>query len=188
VSEMVIQGVVNKGPAKNKAGFYNVEIDGEWYSLGKGEPKFGRGDTIRFTSTKNGQWNNGDPKTVEIVTVKQNTSASSGSYGGGKSSENWDARAKYWEDKEKKDVVNHKEQRYRFSLATAVDIVTAALKAGAITLSEAKKKDAAFDSFVTYVKGTAADLYNDIETFMAENAMEDDAKYAIPDEADDDIE
>lgn len=186
MSEMVIEGVVNKR-GQNKAKFWNVEIDGEWYSLGKDAPKYDKGDTIRFTYTKNGQWNNGDSKSIEIVAKSQAApAAAASSSSGGSSSENWDARAKYWADKDKADVVRNKEQRYRFCLASAKDIVIAAVEANAFVLSEAKKKNSAFDSLMVYVQETASVLYDQIETFMQENALEDDAKYALPDDNDKD--
>jgi hypothetical protein len=185
MSEMVTKGIVQK-MGKNKAGFWNVQLDDEWYSIGKGQPKFDKGATIQFTYTKNGQWNNADPKTVEVVAEAQAAPASKASSGAG--GENWDARAKYWEDKDKRDIVNHKEARYRFALASAKDLVLAAVERGDIVLSEAKKKGAAFDSLLVYVYQTAEELFGNIDTFIAENAMEEDAKFAIPDDDDDNME
>lgn len=183
MSEMVLEGVVQK-KGQNKAKYWNVKIEDEWYSLGKDTPKFEEGDTIRFTYTKNNQWNNGDPKSVELVAKHAIAPAAKASGGKSSGGEDWGARADYWDKKDKRDVVNQLEHRYRFALATAKDIVLAALDRDVIKLSEAKKKDASYDSLKVLIFGAAEELYNNIDEFMAENAVEEDAKFALPDEGD----
>lgn len=113
---------------------FKVNSDNRWFRTGTDRPNLNEGDFVEFEFAPKGN-------RVDLSSIKQIDAseapppappAAKKSFGGGgakkKGGENWDARGKYWEDKEKRDI-EVVEPRITFCSAQsdAIDLITAAL-------------------------------------------------------------
>lgn len=147
---MQAKGVVSRISSKDWPGrngtvyLYSFQLEGDrnWYRTGSDKPSFQQGDSISFDYNED---NRGGKTIVAASVVKQAASvaqapapraqaASSGSR------ENWDARAKYWDDKEKREI-EVVEPRITLAAARkdAIAVVGLALAHDAIVFGNANK-------------------------------------------------
>ena len=167
------QGMVAKVFKKEvKPGFtlhsFCLVDDDSYYGTHTTQPKRGdgsavqEGDLVKFSceKTKYGM------QVIEgTLKVKAGTGAppkpankSTGNKGG----ENWDARAKYWDEKEKYDKeVTSKMINYRSAQMQAVSLVTVALDKGILPVA-GKAKEGKFESFIEIVDKIKLEIYTDL--------------------------
>lgn len=89
-----MQGIVEKITEKKtaKGTFYSINVEGDWFGFGKEAPEFGEGSEVSFEISVNGDFENVDQDTLEVIDLvdapKKKSSGRSGSgrSGGGKSS------------------------------------------------------------------------------------------------------
>lgn len=198
----IIKGVVDK-ISKRKAGSGYIHaflVNEEWYRVGFDAPKFKEGYLVKFDDSpinKYGQidlaglkFKKGEPK----VNTKSPTQAAKGEkkeYKGSKgnsnnSTENWDARAKYWEDKEKRDIVTSEQYNYRSAFHISVELINKGIELDILKVGTAKatgpKK---WEAYLTMIDGLAADIHQ--KFLAAGNVPAVPEKEAEPEEDDDDI-
>lgn len=166
-----MKGTVKAFSAKGRA--FNIKVDSEWYGFGFDDPegnpwKLSRGDIVEFEVTRRGNYVNIDPSSVNVVGKEEKKqAAASGSTGG---SENWDARAKYWEDKEKRDVITQTAIQYQSSRNAAIEVVDALMRHGLIKLP-AKQADQ-YDAYLAYVDQVTQRFEEDVEHVKYGNSPE----------------
>lgn len=163
---------------KNNKGAYGILIDdggGEnWYGHGFKEPSFSQGDTISFTATKNGRFTNIDASSVSVQSgggSSSSSSSSSGSSGGGggSKSENWEARQKYWEQKEERDLVREERIAWAGARTHAISVVDIGLREDALPLPQ--KKADKMDAIVAAINEYTEQFYQQ----TSERGTEDDS-------------
>lgn len=140
-----IKGVVANTSAKPWAGrngtvtLYSFQLDGskDWYRCGTNKPNFDIGNAIEFEYEVDARGSKTlVPGTAQVTAIAQVTTAPKAT--GGK--ENWDARAAYWDAKEKREI---EVVEPRISLAAArtaaVAVVGLALQHEALSLGSSSK-------------------------------------------------
>tara|TARA_R110000751_G_scaffold249031_8_gene348803 strand:- start:5814 stop:6461 length:648 start_codon:yes stop_codon:yes gene_type:complete len=142
------------------------EHDGPLYGMGTVEPTFGKGDTVKFSWEMNKKnYPTVDKGSLQVKPGGPAPQAQQGmpatkAKGGG---ENWDARAKYWEAKEKHDLeVIQPRISYQAAFNQAVGLIDVALKNDAVSIgSEKTAPNKKFDNLLAVVRKTAAEIYLD---------------------------
>lgn len=147
---MQAKGVVDRISSKEWPGrngtvyLYSFQLQGDrnWYRTGSDKPTFQQGDFITFDYNED---NRGGKTIVAASVVKQAAAvaqapaprAAASSSG---SKENWDARAKYWDDKEKREI-EVVEPRITLAAARkdAIAVIGLALAHDAIVFGNANK-------------------------------------------------
>lgn len=189
---MIIKGVVDRISSKRigRGSAYSFCVDGEWYRHGFDAPKFKEGYLVQFDDTPINQYNTIDISTVKFKKGEPQVHQGGGSKGnyqkknsGGGSSENWEARAAYWDKKDEQDIVKNKQYNYRSAFYLAKDMIDKgleleALKLGAKNATGPKK----WDAYLEMIEAMADDLHH---KFM--NAGEV-AKAQEPEPVNDDIQ
>lgn len=128
---------------------FKVDSDGRWFRTGTTRPNCAEGQGIQFVA--DGQKvdpqsiapaANVTPSAPQAPKAKSGGGNWKGKGGGGKSTENWDARAKYWEEKEKRDITVV-EPRITLSAAQrdAIEVVKLAVSSESLVFGNASKKD-----------------------------------------------
>jgi len=85
--------------------------------------------------------------------------------GGNKSTENWDARQQYWDNKEVEDGKRQNMISYQAAINSATNIVNAAVESGSIKLGASNAKAAdKWEIYYGYVVSTANDLFSRYQT------------------------
>lgn len=158
-----MKGVVKAFSAKGRA--FNVKVDSEWYGFGFDDPEgkpwqLQRGDIIEFDITRRGNYVNIAPDTVKVVGQEEKKQSASKPSSNG-SNENWDARAKYWEDKEQRDVITQTAIQYQSSRNAAIEVVDALMRHGLIKLP-AKQADQ-YDAYMQYIDTVTQRFEEDVE-------------------------
>lgn len=135
--EGVVTKVFSRKVGKGSTFSFIVNDDGTWYSCGFVNPKLTEGDSISFEYKEEEYAPNKFSNKVDTTTItkeegraptlpKKSTRPSGG--GSTKVQENWDARAKYWENKELLDVVRQNTISYQAAFNTAMAQLTAMCK------------------------------------------------------------
>ena len=117
---------------RGKGYAYNfVSTEDVWYGHGFTKPKFNEGATIEFDYVPNGNFKN----VVEdsVVVLEEGTPPEPSQRKRG-STENWDARAKYWDDKDKRDQANDAVRRWHAASAEATSVARLLIETGAYKL------------------------------------------------------
>lgn len=159
---------------------FQIEGDKRWFRTGTDNPTFDAGEAIRFAFDTKG--NKVDLSTTEVIDESEVEQApkprrgaggagrARNSGGGGRASsagrtkpapkENWDSRAKYWQDKEVRDI-EVVEPRITYSAAQrdAITLVTAALANGALSFGKANAAGK-LDVLLDYVDNVAERFYD----------------------------
>lgn len=192
-----VEAISRKKAGKGYA--YSFKVGDNWYRHGFDEPKFKKGNVVQFDDTP-GAYDVIDTSTVrykEGPPLPNNASAGqtagkAGKSGGGQA-ENWEARAKYWDEKDKRDITKDVQYNYRSAFFGAVDLIKFGvehdmLSLGAKNASAAKK----WDAFMTQVDELANDLHSRFlsieEGQVTSNAPDDDpADEPVDDDFDDDL-
>lgn len=141
-----IKGTVTNTSAKDFNGrngmvtLYSFQMDNgkDWYRTGSVKPNFDIGATIEFEYEQNGANKSVVPNSVKTVAASDVRAAPAPKVG--KVQENWDARAAYWDAKERREI---EVVEPRISLAAArtaaVAVVGLALQHDAIAFGNASK-------------------------------------------------
>ena len=144
---------------------FQLEGNRQYFRTGTKDLPYRESQTIKFNYDEKG---NVDLNSVEEVaasdvqaapTIPAPTSASTPAASGGKVKENWDARAKYWDDKDKRGIeVIEPRITISSSQRDAITLVTAALANDALSFgSVAKGKK--LDMLLDYVDQVADRFY-----------------------------
>lgn len=143
---MRAKGVVSNTSAKDWNGkngtvtLYSFQIEGsrDWYRCGTTKPPFNKGDMIEFEYTSS----NGANTLVDGSVTKSEAAPAQRAPAPktGKVQENWDARAAYWDAKEKREL-EVVEPRITLTAArtAAIQVVGLALQHDAIVFGNANK-------------------------------------------------
>lgn len=140
------KGVVSNTSAKDWPGrngtvtLYSFQIEGDrtWYRCGTDKPPFSMGDSISFDYESDGKNNTLVPGSVTKMAATAATRAPAPK--AGKTQENWDARAAYWDAKEKRDIeVIEPRIALASSRSAAIEVVGLALAHDAIVFGNAAK-------------------------------------------------
>jgi len=151
-----------------------INDDGIWYSCGFEDPKLKEGDSISF-SYEADEWapgkvsNKVDLSSIVIAEKapdKPKTTPKKQGSGGAKVQENWDARAKYWENKEGQDTVRQNIISYQAAFNTATTILTTMCKSNpevydylaGNTAKTQKKAGVQIENFTANVEALATDI------------------------------
>lgn len=141
------KGVVSNTSAKDWKGrngnvtLYSFQIEGDkgWYRCGTDKPAFSMGDSISFEYEEQ----NGNRTLVAGSVTKVAAAPATRAPAvktSGKVQENWDARAKYWDDKEKRDIeVVEPRITLSASRTAAIQVIGLALAHEAIVFGNASK-------------------------------------------------
>lgn len=202
----IVQGKVSKISKKRVgSGFayaFVLEDGDTWYRMGFEEPKFEEGYVVRFDDspvnkygqidTESVKFKAGEP-TVNKQSPKQAYNNNSGNSGGSK--ENWDARAKYWEEKDKQDLVKNEQYNFRSAFHVAVELINKGIELEVLTIGTPKASNPKkWQAYLTMIDGLAADIHNKFLVAGAvDNAAEaspelDDEPFAEEAKGDDDWE
>lgn len=141
----------------------NLQVNGEWYGFGfNGVGDVVEGDTITFNARQNGNYKNGDAKSIKVVSrggdqAQQNqqrqVSGRQPYSGGGRSrsaqASGGGSRDDYWEKKAERDVVVQKAIQFQASRNAAIEVVKASLAANAVSLPSRKGEQ--FDAILELV-------------------------------------
>lgn len=143
---MKINGTISNTSAKDWRGrngtvvlySFQLEGDGAWYRCGTSKPPYGQGDTVSFEYTEA----NGARTVTDGTMVKAESTGAKRAPApkAGKVQENWDARAAYWDAKEKRDI-EVVEPRITLTAArsAAIEVIGLALAHDAIAFGNANK-------------------------------------------------
>lgn len=84
MSQDLVTGIVEKITEKKtaKGTFYSINVDGDWFGFGKEAPEFGEGSEIEFEVRVNGDFENVDLDTIEVLDLVEPEKKSRGSRGG----------------------------------------------------------------------------------------------------------
>ncbi len=160
--EITIKKIFQRGQ------FWNViSEDEEFFGVGTNKPSFNEGDTISFEYTQRGRFMNAVPQTISVVSRGEASSPRSKPAAKAKSApakEDWGARNKYWEDKEKRDIIIQKGIRYQSSRNAAIEVVTSAVSNGAISLGS--KKAEQLDNLLDAIDIVTERFEKDVESIM----------------------
>lgn len=144
---MKITGTISNTSAKDWSGrngtvvLYSFQLDNgrEWYRCGTTKPPFGKGDTVAFEYTdQNGARTlvDGTMTRTEQAQVQKAPPVAKA----GKVQENWDARAAYWDAKEKREIeVVEPRITLSASRTAAIGVIGLALQHDAIVFGNASK-------------------------------------------------
>ena len=152
---------------KTKAGknavMHSFKIDNsdEYFRCGFVDPKVEKGEYIKFDYEVHPSWGNQvEVKSVTKVEEKIVTGGSTppATKKSGPAKENYEARAQYWEDKEKRDIETQIRISYQAATNTAIEVVRLALEQDAISLGAAKAKK--LDLLKSYVEEVAEELFS----------------------------
>ena len=141
------KGVVSKTSAKDWGGrngtvtLYSFQLEGDraWYRCGTEKPAFNEGDSINFEYESDGKNLSVKPNTVTKLAA---TAAVRAPAVAAKSAvkENWDARAAYWDAKEKREIaVVEPRITLSASRTAAIAVIGLALANEAIVFGNANK-------------------------------------------------
>jgi len=157
-------------PAGKKVGnrgsvAYSFKMDdGEWYSCGFDSPgDLGVGDQVKFENVQNskGYWN----VNLDTLKVKKNKNPVSTAKKAAGGKENYDARAKYWEDKEVRDLDLQKRIGYAGAINSALTFATILASSDAFPVTAAKlKKPEGVDAAQEVIGKLADEFYLRINT------------------------
>ena len=164
-----VTGYVEAANSRESGGkrYFSFLVDGTWYGCGVRNPKVSKGDKVKFEASQNGKYWNVDMNTFkskegEAPQVSQNKSAGSykksGGGGGGQTTENWEARQKYWDNKEQLDVERQQIISLQAATNTAIEMVNSGIEQGFLTVAGSKKNEK-WESYKEYVLGVANDLF-----------------------------
>lgn len=145
---------------RNKAGYYNTNIDGNWYGTGlKQEPPFNEGDYLEFTFTRKGQFMNMDPTSVQVKkgSVQQGSEVSSFAKKGAASN----SRDDYWNKKEERDENVQASINWQSSRNAAISVVSAMVQSEVVSLPAAKGKK--YDAFMSLVDEVTTRYFHDTD-------------------------
>ena len=141
------KGVVGNTSAKDWAGrngtvvLYSFQLEGDrqWYRCGTSKPPFVKGDSIQFDYVEDAK-GAATVKDGSIVKVAATEAVRAPAVKTGKVSENWDARAAYWDAKEKREIeVVEPRITLSASRTAAIGVVGLALAHEAIAFGNASK-------------------------------------------------
>jgi len=170
-----VKGVVDRISSKKigKGAAYSFKVNDEWYRHGFDKPKFKEGYLVQFDDEPINQYDVIDIDTVKFKKgepVKSNRSAkdtAKGAKSGG--SENWEARAKYWDDKDKRDIVKDGQYNYRSAFHMATELVNTGISTlvakgdemvPMLALATPKAAPAKkWEAYLTLIEQLAADLH-----------------------------
>ena len=143
------KGVVSNTSAKDWTGrngtvvLYSFQIEGDraWYRCGTEKPSFSKGDSIAFSYESDGKGNTLVPNSVtKLEGVPAQRAPAVASVAKGATKENWDARAAYWDAKEKREIeVVEPRITLSASRTAAIAVVGLALANDAIVFGNANK-------------------------------------------------
>lgn len=162
----VVERVSSKVVGRRSSKVYSFMLNDEvWYTCGFDDPKVAEGDSISFTYEEE-EWSPGKfNNKVNINSIEKGEAVTQNKpvkeavkKAGGKVAENWDARAKYWENKEAGDSARQNIISYQAAWNTATALVTAALNNG-IEINLGKVEKNKITNLVTFVEGVAEDIF-----------------------------
>lgn len=137
------QGIVEV-KRKNDQGYWSFKVGETWYGAGKYEPKFDKGDEIKFGHTQNGKYFNLEFGTVEVVEKGKGTTENipQGSSG-----------ATDWDKKDRRIT-------YLACRNSSLALVSAAVASDSVSLPT--KKADRFDVLKELVQDTTEEYFEDI--------------------------
>lgn len=174
-----IKGTVDAISSKKigKSYAYSFLVNDEWYRHGFEKPKFQKGDMVKFDDEPINEYDQIDTSSVKFKKGKAperktrggsggKASGGGGSKGGG---ENWEARQKYWDDKDKRDIIKDDQYNYRSAFHMAAELINKGidyqvakgdemvpmLQLATPKASPAKK----WEAYLTMIDQLAADLH-----------------------------
>jgi hypothetical protein len=147
--------------------------DNQWYRHGFDKPKFEKGFYVQFDDGTD-QYGVIDKSTLKFkkgtIANDQSSAQVASKAGGAKGgqSENWEARQKYWDDKDKRDVVKDTQYVYRAAYFGAVDIIKCLVEKDKIELPKTKP----LDRMLALIDGLTEDLYAKFKAVGIEDTQE----------------
>lgn len=155
---MNVKGTVDNIYTKEWKGrtLYSVSVDGTSYGMGQVKPEAKEGDLVEFMAEQKGQYWNAVPASFKKLADAPKAAKTT------PPKEDWNSRAKYWENKEERDKVKDARISYQAAVNTSVAMCTAALTHGILPMPT--KKADSFEVFESHVLETANRLY---EIYMA---------------------
>ena len=150
----IIKGKVQKITSRDTqyGAMYSLQVNGEYYSVGKYPPKCAEGDYVKFDVTANGKyWNLTKGSKVETVGADEAPSSapsapvSSGAY----------SRPAYGGDDKRQEVISRQAARN-----SALEFTQMALACGAIEFPKTANADKKFAILTAFVDETTEKYYN----------------------------
>ena len=132
--------------------------DGEWYSCGFDSPgDLNTGDQVKFELVENskGYWN----VNLDSLKIKKNKNPVSSAKKAAGGKENYDARAKYWEDKEIRDLSLQKRIGYAGAINSAIAFADLLIHNDAFPVPATKLKGAKGVDAAQEIIGKLADEF-----------------------------
>jgi len=165
---------------RNKAGYYNANVDGEWYGTGaKNPPSFDEGDYIEFTFTRNGKFMNMDPSSVQ----KKEASVSSGAKVSSFAKKSAGGKDDYWAKKEERDANVQASINWQSSRNAAIAAVGAMIQNDVVSMPSAKAKR--YDVFMALVDEVTTRYFHDTQ-HVFDNQTPPDGTPVIEEESEED--
>ena len=145
---------------------FSFMVDDNWYRHGWDEPKFKKGYLVQFDDEPIDQYGVIDTSTVKFKKGEpQVTQGNRSNWGGKKNNqsqgENWEARQKYWDEKDKRDIVAGNQYNYRSAFHVAVELINKGvelemIKLGAKNASGPKR----WEAYLLQIDQLASDIHN----------------------------
>lgn len=182
---------------------YSFQIDeGKWYRHGFDAPKFEKGNIVMFDDTP------GKYDVIDISTIKfksgpplpnKSSAGKTAAKAGKGQAENWEARQKYWDDKDKRDIVNTEQYNFRSAFHLAADLVKFGYDKELLALGTAKatpKKK--WEAMLVMIDALAEDIHKKFVSVGREDTpvpaddtddddwVDDDLNDDLPDDDNDD--
>ena len=152
------------------------EDEDTFFRCGTFNPKVRKGDYIKFNFTEDPKWGiQADTRSIAILkaavdedvvdtpAAAERTTSPAKQAPNKAPKEDWNARAKYWDNKEQADVERQQMISFQAAVNTAVSIVDAAVKNEFITIA-GRKGDVKYDAFVAMVMKQAEELFRAYQT------------------------
>ena len=150
----IIKGKVQKISSRDTqyGAMYSIQVNGEYYSVGKYPPKCAEGDYVKFDVTQNGKyWNLTKGSKVEKVSA-EDVPASSSSPSAASSGY---SRPAYGGDDKRQEVISKQAARN-----SALEFTQLALSCGAIEFPKTASADKKFAILTAFVDETTEKYYN----------------------------
>lgn len=169
------QGVVQFLSEKN--GRFSIKMKDVWYGFGKYKPACNEGDTVSFTFDKNGEWMNGDARTLTVVAAA-GTGAAQPAVPSGNTARQASKGAvmtkdDYWGRKEVRDLEVQNVIQYQAARNSAISVCAALLANDALPLGSAKGKQVGV--FMAAIQKVTDQFYADAKTQGPQDMVDVDA-------------
>lgn len=153
-----IQGVVARKlekPTRNGKVMYTIQVDGNYYGGMFDDPGCKEGDTVSFESSQNGNFNNVQKGTLQVV--QNNNPAPQAQAGGNGQGGN---RDEYWNSRAKADEARQVSIVYQSSRKDAIEVAKAMIENDLV--SQPTKKGDKYDWFVGLVDVLTDRFHKDV--------------------------